>query len=107
MSFQQSSTHSAALPAVSYSPKPLGRNEPVATICLLVGLPQVSHCARPEPTSLPHQNGVLVPARAAYSHSASVGRRYFCPDFCDNQPTKSLLASQLTLITGLSPRPQP
>src|ERR1700675_2101189 len=107
MSFQQSSTHSAALPDVSYSPKPFGRNEPVATICLVVGLPQVSHCARPEPASLPHQNGVLVPARAAYSHSASLGSRYFCPVFWDSQATKSLASSQLTLIAGRSPRPQP
>ena len=46
-------------------------------------------------------NGVVVPARHAYSHSASVGKR---------QPihvAKAVASSQVTFITGRSPRPQP
>jgi len=34
--------------------------------------------------SLPYQNLVVVPARQAYSHSASVGTRYVRPAFCSS-----------------------
>src|SRR3954469_4735327 len=39
-------------------------------------LPQPLQLALPLPISSPHQRAVLVPARAAYSHSASLGNRY-------------------------------
>src|SRR5262249_4493126 len=50
---------------------------------------------------------VVVPARAAYSHSASLGRRYVLPVFRDNQARYAFESFQETLITGLRPRPQP
>ena len=46
-----------------------------------------------------------MPPRAAYSPSASVGRRYSCPVFCDSQARKTSASSQLTSITGRSPDP--
>src|ERR1700731_1057249 len=48
----------------------------------------------------------MAPPRAAYSHSASVRSRYSLPGNRESQPTYCLASSQLTLITGISPRPQ-
>src|SRR6202047_115457 len=47
----------------------------------------------------------MVLPRAAYSHSASVRSRYSLPVNCESQPTYCLASPQLTLITGISPRP--
>ena len=44
----------------------------------------------------------VVPARAAYSHSASVGNRYWCPVIVDNLRQNSFACSQVTLSTGRS-----
>src|SRR5262245_32569337 len=48
----------------------------------------------------------MAPARAAYSHSASVKSRYSFWVNCDSQATYCLASLQLTLITGIRPRPQ-
>src|ERR1700730_1154487 len=48
----------------------------------------------------------MAPARAAYSHSASVRSRYSLPVNRESQPTYCLASFQLSLITGISPRPQ-
>src|SRR5215510_15992253 len=58
------------------------------------------------PRSLPQEWRVLAPARAAYSHSASVRSRYSLPVNCESQPTYCLASTQLTLIAGILPRPQ-
>jgi hypothetical protein len=49
---------------------------------------------------------VGVPARAAYSHSASVRSRYSLLVNHESQPIYCVASSQLTLITGICPRPQ-
>src|SRR5215475_4556576 len=54
----------------------------------------------------PQEKEVLAPARAAYSHSASVRSRYSLPVNCESQPTYRLASTQLTLIAGIFPRPQ-
>src|SRR5215475_7696154 len=54
----------------------------------------------------PQEKEVLAPARAAYSHSASVTNRYSLPVNCESQPTYCLASTQLTLIAGILPRPQ-
>src|SRR5688572_1394576 len=56
----------------------------------------------------PHGYAVVVPARAAYSHSASDGSRYASssPVFQFNHPTKCCASNQLTPTTGREPRPQ-
>ena len=46
--------------------------------------------------------GVVVPARQAYSHSASVGRRYGLPSFFESQAQKSTACCQVTNVTGSS-----
>ena len=53
----------------------------------------------------PNENAVWLPARQAYSHSASVGRRYTRParrssGSADNRLQNSTASSQLTLSTG-------
>src|SRR4051794_5627220 len=50
--------------------------------------------------SSPKQYVVVVPARAAYSHSASVGNRYDFPSFSASRPKKSCTSSHETLSTG-------
>ena len=50
--------------------------------------------------SSPEENRVVVPARQAYSHSASVGSRYFLPSFLLSQAQKAAASFQLTLTTG-------
>ena len=56
---------------------------------------------------LPVLKAVVVPARAAYSHSALVGSRQVCPVLRLSQVTYCWASSQETLITGCRPRPQP
>src|SRR5215831_8401977 len=58
------------------------------------------------PRSSPQEWRVLAPARAAYSHSASVRNQYSLPVNCESQPTYCLASTQLTLIAGILPRPQ-
>ena len=47
------------------------------------------------------------PARAAYSHSASLGSLKFCAECSFSQAMKACASAQLTLMTGRSVRPQP
>jgi hypothetical protein len=77
LSCQQSSTHSHTFPSISCKPKPFGWNEPTGAVYLPSHwLPHSAQLALFFPISSPHQWRVVVRARAAYSHSASVGRRY-------------------------------
>src|SRR5262245_47494528 len=56
----------------------------------------------------PVENAVVVPARAAYSHSASVSSLYVLPVLRDSQGRYSfVMSSHDTLITGRLSRPQP
>ena len=55
--------------------------------------------------SSPQKYGVEVPPRAAYSHSASVSKRYSLPVFRLNQSTYRLVSCQLTSMTGRVSRP--
>src|SRR5258706_5979735 len=48
----------------------------------------------------------MAPARAAYSHSASVRSRYSLLVNRESQPTYCMVSPQLTLIAGIFPRPQ-
>ena len=57
--------------------------------------------------SSPQGNRVSLPARAAYSHSASLGSRYRFPVISDSQPAYACASSQDTSIAGRSPRPNP
>src|SRR5262245_28240546 len=50
--------------------------------------------------AFPLMNRVVVPARQAYSHSASVGRRYLRPSFLLNQVQNACASCQLILTTG-------
>ena len=53
----------------------LAANDPTGAVLPSHSLPQPRQLALPLPISLPHEYDVFVPARAAYSHSASESRR--------------------------------
>src|SRR3954470_18370095 len=57
--------------------------------------------ARYIPTESPHQYRDVVPPRAAYSHSASLGSLYGCPATLDSQAMYWPISSQLTLWIGV------
>ena len=58
----------------------MGENEPTGAVCRVSQrLPHPSQFARLRPIASPHQYRVVVPARATYSHSASLGSRYERP----------------------------
>src|ERR1700734_2734229 len=57
--------------------------------------------ARDIPIVSPHQYRVVVPPRAAYSHSASLGSRYGCPEALDSHIIYWPASSQLRLCTGV------
>jgi hypothetical protein len=65
-------------------------------------LPQPSHTVLPVPISSPQWRAVVVPARAAYSHSASDGSRYRCPVTCESQALYSSASTRDTSFTGWS-----
>src|SRR6516164_11728053 len=91
---------------MSYSPALFGLNDPTGAVCWRSHrLPHPSQLALPMPRSSPQEYRVLTPARAAYSHSASVGSRYSLPVNCESQLTYCLASTQLTLITGILSRP--
>src|SRR6516164_10373266 len=93
---------------MSYSPALFGLNDPTGAVCWRSHrLPHPSQLALPMPTSSPQEYRVSAPARAAYSHSASVGSRYSLPVSCESQPTYCFASTQLTLMAGIVPRPQP
>jgi len=64
---------------MSYRPKGFGANDPMGVVRIVPGgflrgsakLPPLAAAA----ASSPEEKRVVVPARQAYSHSASVGRR--------------------------------
>src|SRR5262249_4997190 len=60
-----------------------------------------AYCAS-SPILSPKVNLVWEPARQAYSHSASVGKRYFLPSLLLNQSQKATASFQETLTTGCS-----
>ena len=62
-------------------------------------LPHPSQFALPCPTSSPQGYLASLPARAAYSHSASLGRRNRLPVISDSQPAYACASSQVTSIT--------
>src|SRR5262249_54606220 len=66
-----SAHHSATLPCVSDSPKPLAGKPPTR----VVAAPPPVKLASAGLSVSPHANAVEVPARQACSHSTSVGRR--------------------------------
>src|SRR5688572_16718867 len=63
--------HSATFPSVSYRPQPFGFL-PSATLCGTSSELSANHATSFRFATLPSP-----PARAAYVHSATVGRRYF------------------------------
>src|SRR5579859_12834 len=70
---------------VTFSPPELSRNQAYVAAWL---------------SSSPHQNIVVVPARAAYSHSDSLGRRYAWPVLLLSHATYACASFQLTHTTG-------
>src|SRR5579871_5058555 len=104
--------HSWRLPCMSYRPKALGRYDPTAAVRFRNGpfaaapngdAPLKFACV--EESVLPKWNTVVVPARQAYSHSASVGRRYTRPAFLsagksESRRQNSTAAYHVTLSTG-------
>ena len=67
-------------------------------------LPQSSQLAWSGPAARPHQNGEVVPARAAYSHQLR-GRRYFLPVCCASHATNAFASSQLIYDGPAAPPP--
>ena len=70
------SRNSSTLPCISYRPKALAAKRPAGAGHLSSQRPpQPSQLARLRPMASPQLYLVVVPARAAYSHSASLGSR--------------------------------
>src|SRR5438105_2799423 len=101
---------------MSNRPKALGRNRPTGAVYTY---PSRAAIAQVQPGyftfavasatfatldnvsgSSPFEKRVVVRARQAYSHSASVGNRYFFPSFRLSQPVNATASFQLTLTTG-------
>jgi len=74
MSAFQSFTHSYSLPLMSHKPNRFSGIGVVHPSRLIPFAFSAVHATSPE--TLPPANCVSFPARAAYSHSASVGMRY-------------------------------
>src|SRR6202008_157066 len=93
---------------MSYSPNGFGLKLPTAAGCSTAATPtQPLQLATPGSSSSPHQYLVWVPPRAAYSHSASVGRRYGLWVAPASQPAHSLASFQLISVMGTSSLPVP
>ena len=71
----RSKHHSPALPNTSKSPSGLGRSEPTGQHISLGLLAKAQAYWGIASSSPPKKRLVVVPARQAYSHSASVGKR--------------------------------
>ena len=68
------STHSFTFPCMSCRPQAFAANDPAGAVSSpSQRLPQPSQFARLRPMSCPHEYRVVDPARAAYSHSDSLG----------------------------------
>src|SRR5438067_1313834 len=103
---------------MSKRPKAFGRNRPTGAVktkpsfaliaCVQSGcfsfavpsdtLPTIASDSR----SSPEENRVVRPARQAYSHSASVGKRYVWPSSWLNHSQNATASFQLTFTTGWS-----
>ncbi len=51
-------------------------------------------------SSSPHDHALFAPARHAYSHSCSVGTRYFLPVRADSQSANAFALAYETEIAG-------
>src|SRR6478735_1600438 len=102
---------------MSWSPKALGANDPIGDVNAnpSADLSAYSgHCGQflalsasnklailtSASTSLPLVKYVVDPARQQYSHSASVGRRYFFPSFSLSHLHSAVASFQVTFTTG-------
>src|SRR5262244_382719 len=99
---------------MSYKPKALGLNVPTLVACLryspLCPSPYVylaSKFASSPVIVSPVENAVIVPARAAYSHSASVSNRYFSPVRLNSQIKYCCASNHDTPIIGCRALPHP
>src|SRR6516225_1887401 len=93
---------------MSWSPNRFGPNDPTGEGCLPSHrLPQAAQLALFLPISSPHGYAVCVPARAAYSNSASDSNRYDLPVIRDSHAAYCRASSHVTLMTGCRPRPKP
>src|SRR5262249_38556116 len=94
--------HSQALPCISKSPQSFALS--LATGCVLPPeFTRYQAYLASSASSLPKQYLVSpLPARQLYSHSASVGKRYFVLSFSLNQVQKSTAFCQVTNTTGWS-----
>src|SRR5450830_528741 len=91
----QSFTHSQTLPIMSYRPHALACLPAAACVFPPVFMPYHAIAS-----SAPYVSPV-VPARAAYSHSASVGNRYVTPGlWAFKRCRKVVMSSQFTVSTG-------
>ena len=103
----QSEHHSHTLPCMSYKTHALAGYVPTGDVFSRFG-PFVSVPYGLVPSQLaclpfnwlPKLNGVIVPARHAYSHSASVGKRYLRPAFFSSGISDNRLQNQ-TASKGL------
>src|SRR5262245_36757148 len=90
---------------MSYSPKPLGFLSPTGCAWLPEFLSY--HAYSPSTDSSPSKEyRPVVPARAAYSHSASESSRYCWPVSPESHLTYFWASSQLTVIAGCLPPPK-
>ncbi len=97
--------NSDTFPCMSYRPHLLGSFIPTACVVLPLFSSNHSYLLSCE-TSSPKLWAVVVPARHAYSHSASVGNRYLRPAACsalraDSFSQNSIASSQSIDSTGL------
>src|SRR3954452_17962854 len=99
-------THSATLPCRSNRPNAFGFFWP--PMCGLPPLLAAYQATSPIVSGVaPYNHGVVVPARAAYSHSASVARRYALPVFADSQRQYSAAACHVMPSAGCLSLPKP
>src|SRR5712672_3962075 len=91
---------------MSYRPNGFGLKLPTLIGCSAAAMSvQFLQLAMPGWNWSPHQYLVCVPARAAYSHSASLGSRYAFRVAPASQATNCLASLQLTLAIGASSLP--
>src|ERR1700719_1767422 len=93
---------------MSKSPKGLGLKLPTLagnSAAVEATATQFLQFAMPGWSSAPHQYFVCVPPRAAYSHSASLGRRKGLCVTSASQAQKRVASFPLTFVTGASSSP--
>src|SRR5687767_3890127 len=90
-------TYSIALPSMSCRPQPFGAFLPAGCVLSSELSQYQATASRPPPAA----SGVVVePARQAYSHSASVGRRYFLPVFLFSHSQNCSAAKRVMWMAG-------